>query len=467
MVTMAVIGPPGAGKGTQSRTLCDRFDMELVSTGVLFRQALYDGTALGLSARKHMDSNELVPDELVDAIVEEKVRMVSAERGIMFDGSPRTTVQARWIDDLLRDVDRQLELVVYVFVPDDDIVERLRGRLACRQCEATYHELTRPPSTPGVCGRCTGELYRRMDDEGQVVRARLRTFRRNIDPVLRLYEGDGRLIVVDGCLPVDDLSGELAALVEATQLGQHPSTTRVIPLVETSLEMIADVVAGIVLLGGPGSGKGTQAVHIAQALGVPHISSGDLFRENLKAQTDLGRLAKTYMEAGELVPDEVTEEMVRTRLCEPDAEGGFVLDGFPRSRAQAEALEEMLTQTGRQLAGVLDVGVSDDEIVRRLSGRLTCRNCQASYHTEFKAPAEDGTCDVCGGALYRRDDDDPATIRARLRTFHGNAAPLAGFYDERGLLVSLDGEGDQAEVTKRVLASAHDIAGRSKLTSGS
>ena len=158
------------------------------------------------------------------------------------------------------------------------------------------------------------------------------------------------------------------------------------------------------------------------------------------------------MDRGELVPDDVTEAMVEERLSQPDTADGFILDGFPRTRPQAEALTEIATAMHRQIAGVLYINVSDSEIVSRLSGRLICRDCQTPYHLEFKPPDKEGICDVCQGELYRRDDDNPETIGARLKTYHNHTAPLINYYREAGLLIEIDGEGDVAQVTERALA---------------
>lgn len=208
----------------------------------------------------------------------------------------------------------------------------------------------------------------------------------------------------------------------------------------------------LVLVGGPGSGKGTQAERLCSALGLPHVSTGDLFRENAAAGTDLGRLANAYMDRGDLVPDDVTEAMVRERLARPDAADGFVLDGFPRNRAQAEALDDLLADADRRVTGVLDIVVPDEEIVRRLSGRLICRNCQTPYHDQSNPPSEPGVCDNCGGELYRRDDDNPDTVRARLRTFHAHNAALLDHYS--GRVRTVDGTGPVDQVAGRVLGAA-------------
>jgi adenylate kinase len=216
----------------------------------------------------------------------------------------------------------------------------------------------------------------------------------------------------------------------------------------------------IVLFGAPGSGKGTQAEQICNQFDLKHIATGDLFRENLKNQTELGKLAKTYMDKGELVPDDVTAAMLRERLAQPDTEGGIVLDGFPRTLPQAEALTEIMDSTERRIGGVLYIKVSDEELVNRLSGRWICRNCQTPFHTKFKPPAKEGVCDACGGELYQRDDDKPETVRARLKTFHKQTAPLIDYYTDAGLLTEVDGEGEVPEVTKRVVAAVQSLIKR-------
>ena len=188
-------------------------------------------------------------------------------------------------------------------------------------------------------------------------------------------------------------------------------------------------------------------------LSYPHIATGDLFRENLKKETDLGKLAKSYMDRGELVPDDVTEGMVSERLARPDTEAGFIMDGFPRTLGQAEALTDILNDMQRRIDAVLYIKVSDEEIINRLSGRFICRNCQTPFHVKFKPPSQEGVCDACGGELYQRDDDNPETIGARLKTFHGQTAPLIDYYSKAGLLIEIKGEGDVSDVTKRTMAS--------------
>ncbi len=214
----------------------------------------------------------------------------------------------------------------------------------------------------------------------------------------------------------------------------------------------------VVLFGAPGSGKGTQAEQICGKFDLLHIATGDLFRENLKNETELGQLAKMYMDKGELVPDDVTAAMLKDRLERPDTKGGLVLDGFPRTLPQAEALKGIVDDLSRSLDGVLYIKVSDEELVSRLAGRWICRNCQTPFHTKFKPPKQEGVCDVCGGELYQRDDDKPETVRARLKTFHNQTAPLIDYYKQAGLLTEVDGEGEVSTVTNRVVAAIEAMA---------
>jgi len=207
----------------------------------------------------------------------------------------------------------------------------------------------------------------------------------------------------------------------------------------------------LVLVGPPGAGKGTQAQFIASHFAVPKISTGDIFRANVSQGTELGIEARKYMDAGDLVPDEVTIGMVKDRLAQDDAVEGFLLDGFPRTVHQAEVLDEMLEGQGAALDVVLELVVDDDEVVRRLSGRRTCRQCGHVWHLDFDPPSRDGRCDRCSGELFQRDDDREDTIRHRLEVYADQTSPLIDYYGDRGLLRGIDATGPVEDVTERAI----------------
>jgi adenylate kinase len=209
----------------------------------------------------------------------------------------------------------------------------------------------------------------------------------------------------------------------------------------------------VVLVGPPGAGKGTQAQFIASHLSIPTISTGEIFRSNVSTGTELGRAAKAYMDRGDLVPDEVTIAMVADRLQEDDAQAGFLLDGFPRNVPQAETLKKMLTEWDTKLDLVLELVVDDDEVVRRLSGRRTCRRCGHVWHVLFDPPSRSERCDDCGGELFQRDDDREETIRHRLDVYQQQTQPLITFYADEGILLGVDATGPVEEITDRALSA--------------
>jgi adenylate kinase len=208
----------------------------------------------------------------------------------------------------------------------------------------------------------------------------------------------------------------------------------------------------IILLGPPGAGKGTQAVTIARSTAIPHISTGDILRANVKSGTELGQQAKSYMDAGDLVPDALIIAMVGDRLDEDDAKGGFLFDGFPRTVPQAEARERLLVERETPLDVVLRLAVPQDEVVRRLTGRRTCAECGRIFHVEFAPPADEGRCDACGGELIQRDDDTEDVVLNRLEVYRAQTEPLENFYWQRGLLRDVEAVGDVDDVQARIRA---------------
>lgn len=209
----------------------------------------------------------------------------------------------------------------------------------------------------------------------------------------------------------------------------------------------------VVLLGPPGAGKGTQALRLAKSLKVPHVSSGDIFRENLKNQTDLGVIAKAYIDQGQLVPDDVTIGMIQERLSRSDCDAGAILDGFPRTPPQAQAMERILEQFGCDLCAVIYIKVDEETLARRIDGRRTCREAGHIFHVEFNPPKQPGICDVDGSELYQRLDDMRETVMERVKVYKRETAPLIEYFRNRQMLIEIDGDHPIEEVTEAMLAA--------------
>jgi len=209
----------------------------------------------------------------------------------------------------------------------------------------------------------------------------------------------------------------------------------------------------LVLLGPPGAGKGTQASAIIKKYNIPHISTGDIFRANIKKGTELGKKAKAYMDKGQLVPDELVVSIVKDRLLEDDCKDGFLLDGFPRTVKQAEALDDELTKMELKLDHVINIDVESDELIKRAVGRRICKNCGATYHIEFNPPKKEEECDVCGGELYQRDDDTEKTVANRIEVYLKETKPLVDYYTKKGIIFSVDGKQAIEDVFKDIVKS--------------
>ncbi|MFZ5353461.1 MAG: adenylate kinase [Bacillota bacterium] len=213
----------------------------------------------------------------------------------------------------------------------------------------------------------------------------------------------------------------------------------------------------IVLLGSPGSGKGTQASMIISSYSIPHISTGDMFRKNIKAGNEIGLEAKKYIDKGLLVPDDITLSMIENRFLEPDCQNGFLLDGFPRTLIQAEALGNELSKTGKELTAVVNLEVSDEVIISRMTGRRVCSKCGANYNLVFNKPEKEDVCDKCGGLLIVREDDKLATVINRLEVYKNETQPLIDYYRDKGILITVDGEQDAEDVFRNICEALEKV----------
>ncbi len=467
-MNVVLFGPPGAGKGTLTSMLTSKYGFKQVAIGDILREGAKEQTTLGRMVKKSMDRGQLVQDEVVDALIRAKLRQQDYKQAAIFDGFPRTEYQAKFLDDLLNESGRTLNVAIYLDVSDEEIRRRLPGRIMCQECHTPYHESYKPFTICHNCG--STESYRREDDQPGILDIRLKNFHRQVLPVVEYYHKAGLLTIVKGEGEVGTVYKRLLNIIEEVRENRlRPATLEEVERIkgladisETLPHAQATYSLDVIFLGSPGSGKGTQAEKLGKKFALTHISTGDLFRANFKNNTALGRLAKSYIEKGELVPDDVTQEMVRDRLAQDDVQEGFILDGFPRNIGQANALTDMMTQMRRRLSAVLFLNVPAEAIVERLSGRLTCQVCQAPYHTVYNPSKKEGICDHCGGHLFRRDDDEPETIRARLRTYYGQTAPLISYYRALGLLYEINGEGDVSEIFNRIVATVEAIETRDK-----
>lgn len=465
-MNIALIGPPGAGKGTYAHNLKQEFNLKHLSTGDFLRLSFEDKSALGLLAHKYMQAGELVPDEVIDAIISECLLKLDPGQGILFDGFPRTVFQADYLEASFTNSGRVLDAIFNLHVSDTEIYRRLAGRLICSKCLLPYHmdfTSTRTCEQPG----CDGRLIRRDDDIDGIPASRLAIYHRDSAPLVDYYHEKNALITVDtekaiATVLVDlrqrlnDLNHKTSAHSAAIHKNkEHAKSARGTALPEQSQP--ADDGLNFIFLGAPGSGKGTQAKFLSKSKGIVQIATGDLFRQHISSRSELGNLAKFYIDRGELVPNNVTEQMVKSRLSMRDTAAGMILDGFPRTLTQASALGKMLSKLGRRVTAVFYFAVDDEAIIRRIAGRISCKKCQTPFHNIFNPfqACPSGTCN--GEFLFQRQDDTPETVRKRLQTFYRQTEPLIDYYQQKGLLRRINANAGVEEVKVELLRQVENI----------
>ncbi len=385
---IVLLGPPGAGKGTQAVRIAARFAVPHIATGDIFRDNVDRGTPLGRVAKRYIEGGELVPDEIVIDIVSGRLAEPDCRHGFVLDGFPRSLPQARALGRRLDELGAPLDAAVSLELEEEELFKRLAARS-------------------------------RADDTEQTIRNRLRVFAATNGPLVRHYEDRGLLVRVDAAGDRDEVTERLVAMLEDLVL--HPLAERLAER-RRPVEVGPAPAMRMVMLGQPGAGKGTQAARIAAHFGIVHLATGDILRANVAEGTPLGRMAQEYVDSGELVPDELVVDIVLERLGQPDCRAGFVLDGYPRTIAQAKILDRRLGELDTPLTVVLNLEVPEEELFHRLRARS-------------------------------RPDDDEDILRTRLRVYRSATQPLLDYYDDQDLLVSVDGRGEPDTVSQRVLVA--------------
>ena len=377
MLNIALFGPPGAGKGTQSARLVEKYNLTYISTGDILREEIKAGSELGMMAKSVIEKGGLASDEIIVQIIEQKIKRNPYANGFLFDGFPRTIVQAYILEGMLFKMNTRLTCMLSLEVPKKDLIKRLRER-----------------------GKSSG----RADDTEEVIQNRLREYDEKTIPVAKFYEDKGIYNSIDGIGSLDEVFKRLDAAVQK------------------SLE---DRWVNLILFGYPGAGKGTQAKMLAERYNLHYISTGKILRQEIKDNTDIGKLAKPYMEKGAIVPDEYAIKLIERKMAENDKSNGFIFKGFPRTMVQAYILDGMLHKVGSTITSVFELKITATEAVKRLVDRSKT-NQRRPYDMQIE------------------------TIISRLEEYEQRTLMAKDFYDKKHLLHTVDGQGSEKEVLKRI-----------------
>ncbi|MDA3867860.1 MAG: adenylate kinase [Salinivirgaceae bacterium] len=384
MLNIALFGPPGAGKGTQSKRLIEKYNLTYISTGDILRDEIAAGTVLGMKAKSVIEKGGLASDEIIVQIIEQKIKKNPYANGFLFDGFPRTIVQAYILEGMLFKMNTTLTCMLSLEVPKDELIKRLRER---------------------------GKVSGRKDDNEEVIQNRLREYDKKTIPVAEFYKDKNIYFGIDGMGSLDDVFVKLDAAVQK------------------SLE---DRWVNLILFGYPGAGKGTQAKLLTERYNLHYISTGKILRHEIKNNTDIGRLAKPYMEKGAIVPDEYAIKLIERKMAENYKANGFIFKGFPRTMVQAYILDGMLHKMGSTITSVYEIEIPATTAVKRLIARSK---------TDMRRPY----------------DMDIETIIARLEEYETRTAKAKAFYDKKHLLHKINGQGTEEEVLERLGAKIDKV----------
>jgi len=407
-----ITGPPGAGKGTVAPMLVQRYGLKHLSTGDMLRAAVANKTDLGKKAGALMEKGALVPDDLVNGIVKEALESKECRPGFILDGYPRTIGQAETLVKMMGP--QGITHVIELDVPHEKLEERICGRRIHKSSGRSYHVKFNPPQVEGKDDVTGEDLITRKDDTKEALKTRLEKFKKETMPVVDFFKKLNSFVHK----PVDT-SGPPKESIENVRRVMEPRI--------------------VVLTGPPGSGKGSQAPKMVEKYGLKHLSTGDMLRAAVAAGTPLGKKAKEVMEKGELVSDDLVNGIVAEALQKPECQAGVILDGYPRTLGQAKALVSMLRGVGRRVTDCVEIVVPFEALEERICGRRIHKPSGRSYHIKFKPPKEEGKDDHTGEDLIQRKDDNPESLKTRLKSYSAETKPIVNFLKGFGIHRHIDG----------------------------
>ena len=448
---MILFGPPGSGKGSQAPKIVAEMGIPQLSTGDMLRAAVAAGTEIGVQAKSVMESGGLVTDDLVVAIIKDRVEEKDCAGGFILDGFPRTVEQAKMLDKMLARRGEAVGYVVALDVPDAVLTERICGRWIHKASGRSYHVKFAPPKSlpdgeaPSEANMLDDEtnepLMQRADDTEEALKTRLEGYHSQTVPILAHYEPSECVTVVDA----NQAPGKVWRCVLAAIRGApQPKSGRDI----------------MILFGPPGAGKGSQAPKIVDTLGVPQLSTGDMLRAAVAAGTEIGVQAKSVMESGGLVTDDLVVAIIKDRVEEKDCAGGFILDGFPRTVEQAKMLDKMLARRGEAVGYVVALDVPDAVLTERICGRWIHKASGRSYHVKFAPPKSlpDGEApseanmldDETNEPLMQRADDTEEALKTRLEGYHSQTVPILAHYEKTGCVKMINADKSAEKVWAQI-----------------